>query len=131
MKLFPLPRAVLDFEARRRERWGYRVMNRKWSAEQKAQIMAMRRRGLTLRAIGAQIGATEHQVGGVIKRLEGPNTGSISKNPVATELLRDSGTRMMIPRAVLFDRDRRINAELTLNMVILGDPVVPRWNSNA
>jgi tetratricopeptide (TPR) repeat protein len=41
------------------------------------------------------------------------------------------GTRMKIPRAVLFDRDRRINAELTLNMEILGYPVVPRWNSNA
>jgi transcriptional regulator len=106
-------------------------MNRKWSTEQKAQIMAMRHRGMTLLAIGALFSATEQQISGVIKGLKGRSTGNISKNPVAAELLNHSGTRMKIPSAVLSDRDRRINTDLTLNMTILGDPVVPRWNSNA
>jgi hypothetical protein len=35
------------------------------------------------------------------------------------------------PPHVLMEREHRLNAPRDLNMVILGDPCVPRWNSNA
>src|SRR6185312_4445287 len=35
-----------------------------------------------------------------------------------------------IPPHVIEERDQRLNAPDTLNSLILGDPVVPRWQSN-
>lgn len=40
-------------------------------------------------------------------------------------------TIQYVPNHVLEDRQRRLNAPETLNSKYLGDPVVPRWMSNA
>lgn len=93
-------------------------------------MQRLRRLGLSFRAIGAQIGARESQVWGVIKRLEGRAEGSNRKNKVAADLLKESG-KVEVPLAVLDERDRRLSVEMTLSMKLFGDPVVPRWQSNA
>ena len=51
-------------------------------------------------------------------------------NDVAQELLHDAGT-IKAPDFVVAERDRRLSLPRSLSVDLLGDPVVPRWNSNA
>jgi hypothetical protein len=54
-----------------------------------------------------------------------------SKPPGTREIMAGLGSKRQTPAEVFADRDRRLNAARTPNMAVLGDPVVPRWNSNA
>lgn len=105
-------------------------MQRKYSDEVQAKVMQLRRDGLTMRAIGLQVGATENQIGNLIRRLDGRNTRIYGKNKATSELMKN-GPRVEVPERVLVDRDRRLQAPRTISMALFGDPVVPRWNSNA
>ena len=54
------------------------------------------------------------------------------KLPLATtDIVRSLGVRPVPPAEVLFDRECRMNAPRTPNVIVLGDPEVPRWHSNA
>lgn len=51
-------------------------------------------------------------------------------NAVAQELLHDAGM-VKAPDFVIAERDFRLSAPRSLSVDLLGDPIVPRWNSNA
>ena len=53
------------------------------------------------------------------------------KNEAAKKIGRVVKHSISIPANVLEERDRRLNAEMTLSMAMFGDPVVRRWDSNA
>lgn len=117
-------------------------MPRKHSPELKQRIIAMRRMGLSAVEIGKHFGFHSRIVRGLwrtaaqLKQEEERRRERRVRRPRRRDDGRcwDSlrGYRTPeIPDEVLADRDRRINAELTTNMAVLGDPVVPRWMSNA
>lgn len=106
-------------------------MNKKYSDEMREKIMTMRRAGMTFRAIGERVGSTAPKLGALVARIDGRRRASDKKHAVATVLLRQSNRAADIPPEVLLDRDKRLNAELDANKKILGDPVLPRWRSNA
>ena len=100
---------------------------RKWAAEI-PQILEMRfKQRMKLREIAERYDTTAERMGHLIARvLDGESN---RKSPVTQYYTRSLGDAARPPVEVLFDRDRRLNAELTPNMIILGDPVVPRWMS--
>lgn len=111
-------------------------MNRVWSKEEKARVIELRDGGMTFRAIGFLFRATENQVACIYRRARRPHTNgsSAKKDPATAMIMRAVGLsadRPDVPDEVWEDRDRRANAERTINMVLFGDPVVPRWSSNA
>ncbi len=114
-------------------------MTARWPDEVKARVMALRREGLTAKQIGRQLGLTDGQVRGAWRTREQRQAeedrrrGSRPprKHRKDPNALRGGRDPRDIPERVLIDRERRMNAELTTHHVLLGDPVVPRWNSNA
>jgi hypothetical protein len=100
----------------------------RWSHHEEETALQMKKDGATHGQIARELpGRTREQVERYFARRFNARD---KKNPVAVEILRSQfGARP--PVEVLFDQDRRINAPLTPNMIVLGDPVVPRWNSNA
>lgn len=115
-------------------------MTAPYPPELKARIMDLKHQGLNSVEIAAHTGLTARQVRSAWRTPE-QRQRRLAKLYARRRLLRRSpatnGIAMQrrdprdVPPSVLADRDRRIEAEMTPNMAVLGDPVVPRWNSNA
>lgn len=117
-------------------------MPRKHSPELKQRIIAMRRVGFSSAEIAGHFGISSRIVRSLWRTAAQRKQEEERRRErrVRRPRRRDDGRGWdslrgyrapEIPDEVLADRDRRINAELTTNMAVLGDPVTPRWNSNA
>ena len=93
----------------------------KWPAELKERVMDLRRQGFSSYEIADAIGRSASQVRGLFRRARYLKDGSARGSVIE---------RMTVPDDVWAERDRRVSAEMTINMALLGDPVVPRWSSN-
>jgi hypothetical protein len=94
--------------------------------------LRMRREGAFCREIGEAIGKSEQAVNRFFRAHAG-RPDYVGKSAVASDILRQSSGAIRTPVEVLFDRDRRLNSPRAAhpNCIVLGDPVVPRWHSNA
>jgi hypothetical protein len=106
------------------------MAERIWTPEQVAEILARRIKGEKPVAIAISYpGRTAAQVGRVLRQQR--ERGKNCKGDATEDLMRGLGHGGRPPQEVLFDRDRRLNATLTLSMIFFGDPTMPRWHSNA
>jgi hypothetical protein len=84
---------------------------------------------MKLREIAERYGTTAERMGHLIGRvLDGESN---RKSPVTQYYTRSLGDAARPSVEALFDRDQRVNAPRTPNMIVLGDPETPRWKSNA
>ena len=88
-----------------------------WTEEQQAEAKRMHDKGMSSREIGEKIGKTKSAV----------RRWFYYRRNQQTQRLRGLNlpyyARPVIPQEVLDDRDRRNAEAMTLNMLLLGDPV--------